>query len=85
LEAYIDASRRGAQVHILLDSVFDHSGDVQASTATCTYVNGVAASESGDSLYAAPLPATRLACQIALHQPYQALAMEFGDGFHLVQ
>ena len=60
-------------------------GDVQGNTATCTYVNGIAASERGDSLYVAPLPATRLARQIALHQPRQALAMEFGDGFHLVQ
>ncbi|MGD1993081.1 MAG: lamin tail domain-containing protein, partial [Anaerolineae bacterium] len=47
------AARRGALVRILLDSVFDDPGDVRSNTATCTYVNDIAATESLD-----------LACQI---------------------
>ena len=31
------------------------------------------------------LPTTRLGCQAALHQPDRALAMQFGDGLHLVE
>jgi hypothetical protein len=54
LDAYVDAARRGTQVRILLDSFSDDPGDPQGNTATCTYVNGIAASESLD-----------LACQIA--------------------
>jgi predicted extracellular nuclease len=46
LEAYISAARHGAEVRILLDSVFDDPGDVRGNTATCTYVNGIAATES---------------------------------------
>ena len=48
LEAYNDAARRGAQVRILLDSVFDDPGSVRGNTATCTYVNGLASSEGLD-------------------------------------
>lgn len=46
LEAYIDAARRGAAVYLLLDSLFDDAGDPRSNTATCAYVNGIAASES---------------------------------------
>jgi cardiolipin synthase len=48
LEAYIAAARRGANVRILLDSVFDDPGDVRGNTATCAYVSGLASSESLD-------------------------------------
>ncbi len=48
LEAYIAAARRGARVRILLDSVYDDPADSRGNAATCTYVNGVAASESLD-------------------------------------
>ncbi len=46
LEAYVAAARRGATVRILLDSVFDTPSDPRSNTATCQYVNGLAASES---------------------------------------
>jgi cardiolipin synthase len=45
LEAYISAARRGAEVRILLDSVFNDPDDVRGNTATCTYINGIAATE----------------------------------------
>jgi cardiolipin synthase len=48
LEAYISAARRGARVRILLDSVYDDPNDVQGNTATCAYVEGIAASEGLD-------------------------------------
>ncbi len=54
LEAYIDAARRGAEVRILLDSVFDNPDDVRGNTATCAYVNDLASSEGLD-----------LACKLA--------------------
>jgi len=46
LEAYIDAAQRGSAVHILLDSGFDIPSESRSSTATCTYINGIDASES---------------------------------------
>jgi len=46
LEAYIDAARRGAQVRILLDDAYNDPNDVRGNTATCTYVNAIAAAES---------------------------------------
>jgi cardiolipin synthase len=48
LEAYIAAARRGAKVRLLLDSVYEDPGDVRGNTATCAYVNGIAAGESLD-------------------------------------
>jgi cardiolipin synthase len=47
VEAYIDAARRGAQVQLLLDGLFDE-GNATSNTATCAYVNGIAAAESLD-------------------------------------
>jgi phosphatidylserine/phosphatidylglycerophosphate/cardiolipin synthase-like enzyme len=44
LEAYIAAARRGATVRLLLDSYFDTANPV-SNTATCDYVNTVAATE----------------------------------------
>jgi cardiolipin synthase len=48
LEAYIAAARRGAKVRILLDSAYDDPGDVRGNTATCAYVDAIAASEGLD-------------------------------------
>jgi hypothetical protein len=48
LEAYTAAARRGAQVRILLDSVYDDPADPRGNIATCAYVNGLASSESLD-------------------------------------
>jgi len=48
LEAYIDAARRGSSVYIVLDSVFNSPSDPRGNTATCTYVNDIAVSESLD-------------------------------------
>jgi cardiolipin synthase len=48
LEAYIEAARRGASVHLLLDSVFDNSNDPRGNTATCSYVNGIGSAEKLD-------------------------------------
>jgi cardiolipin synthase len=48
LEAYIAAARRGAKVRILLDSAYDDPGDVRGNTATCIYVDAIAASEDLD-------------------------------------
>ena len=45
LEAYVDAARAGATVRILLDSQFDDPGDPRGNTATCLYVNDIAANE----------------------------------------
>lgn len=47
LEAYIAAARRGATVRLLLDSFFD-TGNPVSNSATCTYVNILAATESLD-------------------------------------
>lgn len=75
LEAYVDAARRGAQVRILLDAVFDDPGDVRSNTATCTYVNGIAVTESLD-----------LECQIGnptgngIHNK-MVLVLDDGQGF----
>ena len=48
LEAYVEAARRGARVRILLDSVYDDPEDARGNTATCQYVNGLAATEGLD-------------------------------------
>jgi cardiolipin synthase len=48
LEAYIAAARRGARVRMLLDPVYEDPGDVRGNTATCAYVNAIAAAESLD-------------------------------------
>jgi hypothetical protein len=48
LEAYIAAARRGAAVRLLLDSAFNDVNDPRGNSATCAYVNGIAASESID-------------------------------------
>lgn len=48
LEAYIDAARRGSRVRILLDSFYDDPLDPRGNAATCSYVNGVASTESLD-------------------------------------
>jgi uncharacterized protein YkwD len=45
LEAYIAAARRGAVVDILLDSAYNDPLDPRGNTATCAYVNTIAASE----------------------------------------
>jgi uncharacterized hydrophobic protein (TIGR00271 family) len=45
LEAYIDAARRGATAHILLDSYYDEPGDPRSNWATRQYVNHIAATE----------------------------------------
>ena len=45
LEAYIAAARRGANVRILLDSYFDNPTSLTGNTATCIYVNTIAAVE----------------------------------------
>jgi phosphatidylserine/phosphatidylglycerophosphate/cardiolipin synthase-like enzyme len=47
LEAYITAARRGATVRLLLDSYFD-TGNPISNTATCNYVNLLAATEQLD-------------------------------------
>ncbi|MBN1810897.1 MAG: lamin tail domain-containing protein [Anaerolineae bacterium] len=47
LEAYIDAARRGASVHILLNGSWD-SGSVAENAATREYVNAIAHAESLD-------------------------------------
>lgn len=46
LEAYISAARRGAEVKLLLDSVFDDPLDPRGNTSACLYVNGIASNES---------------------------------------
>lgn len=46
LEAYIDAARRGAEVHLLLDAFFDAPDSPVSNAATCAYVNGIARQES---------------------------------------
>jgi len=48
LEAYIAAARRGAQVRILLDSVYNDPGSPRSNTATCDYVNDIASTEGLD-------------------------------------
>ncbi len=48
LEAYIAAARRGAVVRLLLDSAFNDPFDPRGNTATCAYVNAIAANESID-------------------------------------
>jgi len=45
LEAYIAAARRGAAVRLLLDSAFNDVNDPRGNSATCAYVNALAASE----------------------------------------
>jgi hypothetical protein len=45
LEAYIQAARRGAEVKILLDAVYDTPSDPRSNAATATYVNGIASAE----------------------------------------
>jgi phosphatidylserine/phosphatidylglycerophosphate/cardiolipin synthase-like enzyme len=45
LEAYIAAARRGAIVDILLDAAYDDPLDPRGNTATCAYVNAIAAAE----------------------------------------
>jgi phosphatidylserine/phosphatidylglycerophosphate/cardiolipin synthase-like enzyme len=47
VEAYIAAARRGANVQILLDALFD-DGDATSNSATCAYVNGIAQAEALD-------------------------------------
>jgi hypothetical protein len=47
-EAYIAAARREAIVRMLLDSAYDDPGDVRGNTATCAYVDAIAASEGLD-------------------------------------
>ena len=48
LEAYIAAARRGATVHILLDSYYDEPENARSNAATCAYVNTIAVSETLD-------------------------------------
>lgn len=48
LEAYIAAARRGAAVRLLLDSAFNDVNDPRGNSATCAYVNAIAASEAID-------------------------------------
>jgi len=45
LEAYIAAARRGAQVYILLDWLFDDRSSPHSNYATMIYVNNIAAAE----------------------------------------
>jgi phosphatidylserine/phosphatidylglycerophosphate/cardiolipin synthase-like enzyme len=46
LEAFVDAARRGASVHLLLDAFFDDGDSPVGNAATCAYVNGIARDES---------------------------------------
>ncbi len=46
LEAYLSAARRGAVVRLLLDGAYNDPLDPRGNTATCDYVNGLAASEA---------------------------------------
>ncbi len=45
LEAYIAAARRGADVRILLDTLFNNPNLATSNTATCIYVNAIAEQE----------------------------------------
>lgn len=45
LEAYIAAARRGAQVYLLLDRLFDDPASATSNRATSDYVNQIAATE----------------------------------------
>jgi len=45
LEAYIAAARRGAEVKIILDSIYNDPYAVRGNTAAAAYVNGIASSE----------------------------------------
>ena len=72
LEAYIAAAGRGANVRIMLDSVFDNPGDPRGNTATCAYVNGIASTESLD-----------LACKLANptgNGIHNKMVLVLGDG-----
>jgi uncharacterized repeat protein (TIGR01451 family) len=46
LEAYLAAARRGASVHLLLDSYFDDIGAPNSNAATCAYVQTIARTEA---------------------------------------
>lgn len=46
LEAYIDAARRGADVQLLLDALFDDDEAPTSNSATCVYVNQLAKTEN---------------------------------------
>ncbi len=45
LHAYVAAARRGAKVHLLLDSFFDESDNAVGNSATCHWVNEIARQE----------------------------------------
>jgi uncharacterized repeat protein (TIGR01451 family) len=45
LEAYLDAARRGAAVHVLLDSYFDSPQAPNSNAATCTRIHAIAQTE----------------------------------------
>jgi cardiolipin synthase A/B len=45
LEAYLDAARRGASVHLLLDSYFDSAQSPNSNAATCAYIHTIAQTE----------------------------------------
>ncbi len=46
LEAYLDAARRGADVQLLLDALFDDNEAPTGNSATCAYVNQLAKTEN---------------------------------------
>ena len=48
LEAYLEAARRGASVHLLLDSYFDNTQAVNSNAATCHYVQTIAQTQRLD-------------------------------------
>lgn len=48
LEAYLAAARRGASVHLLLDSYFDSPHAPNSNAATCRYVQTIAQTEQLD-------------------------------------
>jgi hypothetical protein len=48
LEMLIEAARRGAKVHVLLDSLFDEPEDLRSNRATVDYLNLLAVTEGLD-------------------------------------
>jgi phosphatidylserine/phosphatidylglycerophosphate/cardiolipin synthase-like enzyme len=48
LQAMIEAARRGAKVHLLLDSFFDEPEELRSNRATVDYINAIAAAEGLD-------------------------------------
>ncbi|MFO7538295.1 MAG: lamin tail domain-containing protein [Chloroflexota bacterium] len=48
LEAYLAAARRGASVHLLLDSYFDEQQAANSNANTCVYIRAIAQAEQLD-------------------------------------